>query len=123
MAGLILAILSGCFSLIFPPRWPGWQEIFLTVMYWTLIYSVCSGLVMFVFGLPLYLVYRRLGWQSQSAFAMGGTAIGCGSFLLLSLTGEPKSGLLPGVALFSLGGLLSALAFRALLPGGSKGHA
>jgi hypothetical protein len=96
------------------PDWHGSAEIFYDILSLFVLYGLSGALVTLLIGLPTYLFYRRLGWQSRMAFALGGAAIGCGTAIILSVLGIAMFlGSTPILAAFcSIAGLLSSLAFR-----------
>jgi hypothetical protein len=63
--------LSWCFSRN-KPNWHGRIDIVQDVASGLLIYGLASGLVSVVLGLPLWLVYRHVGWHSLRSFLLGG---------------------------------------------------
>jgi hypothetical protein len=53
------------------PDWHGSAEIFYDILSLFVLYGLSGALVTLLIGLPTYLFYRRLGWQSRMAFALG----------------------------------------------------
>ena len=98
------------------PNWHGWLDVLHDVVSTLIIYGLCGAIVSLFFGLPMYLLYRRLGWQSWLAFAVGGAAIGGATAIVLTATGLAMFlGNPPILAVYcSLAGLLSSVAFRAV---------
>jgi hypothetical protein len=103
------------------PDWHGWQDTIEDLFSTLIIYGLSGAAVSLVIGLPAYLLYRRLGWRSWLAFALGGSAIGIAIAVLLIVLGTAMY-LSSGPVLLAVccvSGMLSALAFRAVAFGSS----
>ena len=111
-----------CYSLswIFATRKPDWHgrlDIFQDVISLLIIYGLFGAVVSALLGAPMYFLYRRLGWQSWLAFAIGGALIGCATAIILDVLGMAMflASSTPILAAYcSAAGLLSSLAFRAV---------
>ena len=101
------------------PDWHGGLDIFQDVISLLIIYGLFAAVVSALLGAPMYFLYRRLGWQSWLAFAIGGALIGCATAIILVVLGLASS--TPILAAYcSAAGLLSSLAFRAVAFGCGK---
>jgi hypothetical protein len=103
------------------PRWNGpWD--FTEDLFWALlIYWVFGVLATSVLGLPTWALYRRLGWQSRTAFTLGGLILGIITEFLLTLWLASETFARMGHAEFwinqlmlscALGGIAAAVVFR-----------
>lgn len=94
----------------------GRLDILQDVVSLLIIYGLFGAVVSALLGAPMYFLYRRLGWRSWQAFAIGGALIGCVTAISLDVLGMAMFlGSTPILAAYcSAAGLLSSLAFRAV---------
>ena len=65
----------------------GYVDVLRSMFGGFMVYGIASEAFAFVLGLPTFLLFRRLHWESWLPYAMGGAAISTVTCVALSLTG------------------------------------
>jgi hypothetical protein len=112
---------------VLQPRYPNWHgplEVLGDFLSIVVIYGLSGLCVSCVLGVPGWLLYRRLGWRSRFAYALGGFAIGAIAAILWSLNqGTSPVVLSPFTAGCAVAGAAAALVFRLVIGAGNGANA